>query len=319
SRTVLPMSRARDGAAPLRPMPVSIFRCTRARRSACWAAALARCSISSEPTETSMPEPITSGRTCSAVCGSYSQVRMGTSRPARARARALAGWATPSQVAPPSRAARAAVSIPCPYPSALTTAISAVCSWSSPVSARVFSVIAEGSMRTRFGRCRGSSAGIGRVSGLGRSRRRVRQDSGEGAGQVVGDVQRQQGHQSVTGGAAAGAAVEEGSQGGGIGAGQSGGQQRAEHPGQHVSGAGGGQLGGGVVLGPQGSAVAGGDHGDRALVQDGGTGPGGQGGGELSHRSPGVDVQAAGQPGGLSAVRGEDHVGAEAVVAGQGV
>src|SRR5699024_11318645 len=123
--------------------------------------------------------------------------------------------ATPIQVAPPSIAARAAVSMPCPYPSAFTTAISAVCSSTSVPIARVFSVIAEGSIMARLGTCRGSSAGIGMVIELLGSRQGARQVSRDHLGQVRGHSERDQRPQTLVGCEPARPAVEPVGQGSG--------------------------------------------------------------------------------------------------------
>src|SRR5699024_10703254 len=73
-----------------------------------------------------------------------------------------------------------------------------------------------------------------------------------------------------------------------------------------------------IVLGAQRAAVARGDHGDRALEQHGGAGGRGEGGGERRRRQARIDVEAIGEPLRLAAVRGEDHVGPEAVLRGEG-
>src|SRR6266496_220510 len=70
----------------------------------------------------SMPAAM-AARTLSVSCGVHSQASTGAVIPAARRARASSMTATPSQLAPPSRAARALGSRPCPYPSALTTAM----------------------------------------------------------------------------------------------------------------------------------------------------------------------------------------------------
>src|SRR5699024_11301916 len=84
---------------------------------------------------------------------------------------------------------------PVPAPWASPTAIGAVGSSSRVPMARVFSVIADGSITARLGTCRGSSAGIGMVIGLLGSRSGARQDSPDRLRQVHGDVERDQGSQ----------------------------------------------------------------------------------------------------------------------------
>ena len=129
--------------APPRDSPVSILRCRRAGRPASRLASIisSSCARLAAPRSTPAATP-----SCSGNPGASSQASTGTVTPARRRVSASSRVQTPSQSAPASSAARAAGSMPWPYPSAFTTAInSAVVPERSLLT---FSRIASRSTRT---------------------------------------------------------------------------------------------------------------------------------------------------------------------------
>ena len=96
---------------PPRPSPVSTFTWTRAGRPRSCAAATTASSVQPLPTVTSMSASIAPA---TSAPGTKSQVRRGAVTPAARSSRASVSWATPSQVAPPSSAARAEGTRPWP-------------------------------------------------------------------------------------------------------------------------------------------------------------------------------------------------------------
>ena len=107
------------GVAPPRLSPVSALRCSRARARTPTrtAAASTFATEAAEPAARSM-----SWRIASAGSPNVIMHRTGAVMPARRSATASSRSATPSQAAPPASAARAAGTMPWPYPSALTAA-----------------------------------------------------------------------------------------------------------------------------------------------------------------------------------------------------
>ena len=111
-----------SGVAPPRDRPVSILRWSRTGRSARLAAAMISLTWA---TLAALRSTFAATPSCSGRSGLNSQARTGAVMPARRRVNASPSVQAPSQVAPPSSAARAAGIMPCPYPSPLTTAMTA--------------------------------------------------------------------------------------------------------------------------------------------------------------------------------------------------
>jgi hypothetical protein len=99
------------GVAPPRDSPVSALSCTRAGTPTASAAAASASSWATEYAPTSTPAA-TAGPAASP--GVVSQASSGTCTPAARSARASSRKAQPSQAAPPSTAARALSTRPCP-------------------------------------------------------------------------------------------------------------------------------------------------------------------------------------------------------------
>ena len=165
--------------------------------------------------------------------------------PAARSASASSSIATPSQLAPPASAARAAGTMPWPYPSALTTAISSAAVWDFRVAtlARDGGQVDDG-LGTHHGpQCvKPAAVARARVGGV---------PAGHGAVRPVQPADRgRHGRQQVAGhhraagrGPLAGQPVQVGAGGRGQARRQAGGQQRADQAGQHVAAAGGGEPG----------------------------------------------------------------------------
>jgi hypothetical protein len=102
---------ASSGGKPTRVIPVSTLRCTATPTGLRLLASTAACRLASENTvkDTRCAAPCTTSS-----AGLYPNTSKGASTPAARRAKASSGRATPSQLAPASRAARATGTAPWP-------------------------------------------------------------------------------------------------------------------------------------------------------------------------------------------------------------